>query len=203
MKNDDRLDYYYYRSKIEGYRSRAAYKLKEINEKFKIIKRGYVVVDLGAAPGGWIQVAREIVGDKGFIVGVDINPIAKFPWENVKTIIADITDPNTVDKVKSLLPNKVANVVLSDAAPKLSGIHEIDHANQIFLAENALQISLKLLVEDGACVIKALQGSTFREFINKVRENFKYVKIYKPKASRKKSSEIYVIAKMRISQHHI
>ena len=194
----NRMDYYYRKAKAEGYRSRAAYKLKEINEKYNVIRRGNIVVDLGAAPGGWIQVSREIVGDDGLVIGVDINEIEKFPWSNVITIQADITDEKIVEIIRSVIPNgRMVDVILSDAAPKISGIWDTDHARQIFIAENALKIAKELLKPDGRCVIKVFQGPLLNDFINKVKEEFVEVKIFKPSASRKESSEVYVIAKRR------
>jgi len=200
MKDRNTVDYYYRKAKIEGYRSRAAYKLKEINEKFKILKKGDVVVDLGAAPGGWIQVSREIVGEGGLVVGVDLNPIAKFPWSNVKTIQADITNPETVEKIKAMLPKGYADVVLSDVSPKISGAWDTDHARQIFLAGNALKIAVEILREGGICVLKVFQGCLLKEFLNEVKKYFEEVRMFKPKASRKGSAEIYVIARKKISK---
>lgn len=193
-------DYYYKRAKFEGYRSRAAYKLKQMNQKFNILNKGDIVVDLGAAPGGWIQVSREIVGEEGLIIGVDINPIRSFPWENVKIIQADITSPETIGTIRNLLPNGKANVVLSDAAPKISGAWDTDQANQIFIAENVLKIAIEVLDYNGICVIKAFQGNLFKDFIEKVKKHFEKVRIFKPQASRKSSAEVYIIAR-RISQH--
>jgi len=194
----NRMDYYYRKAKVEGYRSRAAYKLKEINKKYNVMRRGDIVIDLGAAPGGWIQVSREIVGDDGLVIGVDINEIEKFPWNNIITIRADITNENIVEIIRSAIPNGyMADVILSDAAPKISGIWDTDHARQIFIAENALKIARELLKPNGRCVIKVFQGPLLNDFINKVKEEFVEVKIFKPSASRKESSEIYVIAKRR------
>jgi len=192
------MDYYYRKAKVEGYRSRAAYKLKEINKKYNVIRKGDIVVDLGAAPGGWIQVSREIVGDKGLIIGVDINQIERFPWNNVITIQADITEENIVEIIREAIPNgSMVDVVLSDAAPKISGIWDTDHARQIFIAENALKIAKELLKPDGRCVIKVFQGPLLNDFIDKVKREFMEVKIFKPNASRKESSEVYVIARKR------
>jgi len=194
----NRMDYYYRKAKVEGYRSRAAYKLKEINKKYNVIRKGDIVVDLGAAPGGWIQVSREIVGDKGLIIGVDINQIERFPWNNVITIQADITEENIVEIIREAIPNgSMVDVVLSDAAPKISGIWDTDHARQIFIAENALKIAKELLKPDGRCVIKVFQGPLLNDFIDKVKREFMEVKIFKPNASRKESSEVYVIARKR------
>ncbi|RLE52218.1 MAG: 23S rRNA (uridine(2552)-2'-O)-methyltransferase [Candidatus Methanomethylicota archaeon] len=190
----DRKDFYYFKAKAEGYRSRAAFKLKQIIKKFKVIRRGDVVVDLGAAPGGWLQVAREAVGSKGFVIGVDLVPITPLPWKNVKTIELDVTSKNAAEKIRELLPRGSADVLLSDLAPKVSGIWDLDNARQIFLAEKALEIADQVLRAGGNAVIKIFQGSLTDDFLKKVKKSFRIVKLYKPPASRKESAEIYVIA---------
>lgn len=192
MRWKDRHDFYYRRAKIEGYRSRAAFKLKQIIEKFKVIRKGDIVVDLGAAPGGWLQVAREIVGERGFILGVDIAEIRGFPWKNVKTVKMDITSPNIIEEILKILPRK-ADVLLSDLSPKVTGIWELDHARQIFLSEKALEIALKILREGGNTVIKVFQGEMMKEFLIRMKKNFRRVRLFKPPASRKSSAEIYAI----------
>lgn len=192
MRWKNRHDFYYRKAKSEGYRSRAAFKLKQIIEKFKIIREGDVVVDLGAAPGGWLQVARKSVGKRGFVLGVDICEIEKLPWKNVKTARLDVTAPNITDEIQKILPRK-ADVLLSDLSPKVTGIWELDHARQIFLSEKALEIALKILRERGNAVIKVFQGEMMKEFIDKVETSFKKVRLFKPPASRKGSAEIYVI----------
>ncbi len=189
----DRRDYYYRRAKEEGYRSRAAYKLKEIAKRFRIFRRGFVVVDLGAAPGGWLQVAREYVGEKGFVLGVDIDPIEPLSWNNVRVVQLDVTSPNAAETIKSLLPGKCADVVLSDLDPKVTGVWSLDHFRQIFLAKKALEISREVLRIGGHAVIKVFQGEELGEFMREVKKVFRRVKLIKPRASRKHSAEIYVI----------
>src|SRR5512139_1270595 len=134
---DRKREYYYKKAKAENYRSRATYKLSQTATIYQFIKRGDVVVDLGAAPGGWIQAARKIVGKTGFVLGIDLKPIAPFPFEYVKTIIGDITEPDTLKQIQTYLPRK-ADVVLSDASPNISGVWEVDQARQIDLATQAL-----------------------------------------------------------------
>jgi len=187
-----RKDYYYRKAKEEKFRSRAAYKLLQAVKKYRFIKSGDVVVDLGAAPGGWIQAARKIVGETGFILGVDLKPIEPFDEDNILTIVADITDPETVEQIKTLLP-KPADVVISDVSPKISGIWEVDHARQIDLAICSMKISKHILKPKGNFFVKVFEGDMFQDFVDKVKNSFSTVRIVKPKASRAKSSEIYVL----------
>jgi len=185
-------DYYYRKAKKEDFRSRASFKLLEAVEKFDLIKPGDVVVDLGAAPGGWLQVARKIVGDSGFVLGVDINEIKPVGFTNVLTIVGDIREPETIRRIKAILP-RPADVVLSDVSPNVSGIWELDHARQIELAEISLNIARSTLRIGGNFFVKIFQGSLQAEFLNSVRELFRIVRIVKPKASRKESAEVYVL----------
>jgi 23S rRNA (uridine2552-2'-O)-methyltransferase len=185
-------DYYYRKAKEEKYRSRAAYKLFQAIEKYHFMKRGDVVVDLGAAPGGWIQAARKNVGSKGFVLGVDLKPVEPFPQSNVRTIIGDINEQETLEQILSMLPRK-ADVVISDASPNISGIWEVDHARQIDLAHQSLKIALETLRPLGNFFVKVFEGDLLVDFINKVKRHFEVVRIIKPKASRAKSSEIFVL----------
>jgi 23S rRNA (uridine2552-2'-O)-methyltransferase len=186
-------DYYYQKAKAENYRSRATYKLSQTAAKYHLIQRGDVVVDLGAAPGGWIQVARKIVGNRGFVLGVDLKPIAPFPQEYVRTIIGDMTEPETLRQILDFLPRK-ADVVISDASPNISGIWEVDHARQIDLAHQALQIALNILRPSGNFFVKVFEGDMLRGFTKTVEKHFEIVKLIKPKASRAKSSEMFLLA---------
>lgn len=186
-------EYYYRKAKEENFRSRAAYKLLQAVEKYKFMKRGDVVVDLGAAPGGWIQAARKIVGEEGFILGVDIKPIEPFEEENILTIVGDITDAKTAENIRNLLP-KPADVVISDVSPKISGVWEVDHARQIDLALNSMEIARRVLKPGGNFFVKVFEGDLLKDFMDKLKENFLVVRLIKPKASRAKSSEIYVLA---------
>ena len=190
---DRKHDYYYQKAKAEQYRSRATYKLSETAIKFHFINRGDVVVDLGAAPGGWIQAARKIVGKTGFVLGVDLKPIEPFPWEYVRTIVADMTDPEMLPQILSFLPRK-PDVVISDASPNISGVWELDHARQIDLATQALQLALNLLRPRGNFFVKVFEGDLLDGYVKMVKKHFEVIKFVKPKASRAKSSEIYVLA---------
>jgi len=187
-------DYYYRKAKEEEYRSRAAYKLLQAVEKYGFIKLNDVVVDLGAAPGGWAQAARKIVGEKGFVLGVDINEITPLDYPNVYTIVGDVRDTDITDRIKSILP-RLADVVISDVSPNVSGIWELDHARQIELAEYSLKIAASILNTHGNFFVKVFQGDLFNQFLNKVRNHFSSVKIIKPKASRAESAEIYILGR--------
>ena len=190
---DRKRDYYYRKAKAEKYRSRATYKLSQAIAKYHFMERGDVVVDLGAAPGGWIQAARKTVGNRGFVLGVDLKPIAPFPQEYVRTIVGDISEPETLQQILDFLPRK-ADVVISDASPNISGIWEVDHARQIDLANQALQIALNILRPSGNFFVKVFEGDMLNDFIKTVEEHFKTVKVVKPKASRAKSSELFILA---------
>jgi 23S rRNA (uridine2552-2'-O)-methyltransferase len=190
---DRKRDYYYRKAKAEKYRSRATYKLYQAIAKYHFIQRGDVVVDLGAAPGGWIQAARKTVGNRGFVLGVDLKPIAPFPQEYVRTIVGDISEPETMQQILDFLPRK-ADVVISDASPNISGVWEVDHARQIDLSNQALQIALSILRPSGNFFVKVFEGDMLKAFIKTVEKHFKTVKVIKPKASRAKSSELFILA---------
>lgn len=190
----DRRDYFYRKAREEGYRSRAAFKLKQINERFNIIRRGDTVVDLGAAPGGWLQVAKELSGGK--VIGVDMLPIEEI--EGVETIKGDIRLDATVERIREKI-KKGADAVICDAAPSLSGNWSYDHARSIDLASSALECARKLLKPEGRFAVKVFQGDMFPEFLNKVRRHFARVQAFTPKATRKQSAEIYVIGKRLLS----
>jgi 23S rRNA (uridine2552-2'-O)-methyltransferase len=191
--NDRKQEYYYRKAKEENYRSRAIYKLFEAVKKYQFIHRNDIVVDLGAAPGGWIQAARKCVGKRGFVLGVDLKPIDPFPHEYIKTIIADITNPDIANHIQDFLPRK-ADVVISDSAPNISGTWEVDHARQIDLATQALKIALEILRPSGDFFVKVFDGSMLNDFRKTVKKCFNIVKLVKPKASLAKSSEIYILA---------
>ena len=190
---DRKRDYYYKKAKAEQYRSRATYKLSQTAIKYDFINKGDVIVDLGAAPGGWIQAARKIVGKTGFVLGVDLKPIAPFPQEYIRTIVADFTEPETVEQILTFLPRK-PDVLISDAAPNISGVWDVDQARQIDLANQALQLALKLLRPRGNFFVKVFEGDMLNDFIETVKHHFEIVKFIKPKASRAKSSEMFLLA---------
>lgn len=187
-----RKDYFYVKAKEEEYRSRASYKLTQVIEKYLFIKPRNVVVDLGAAPGGWLQVARKVVGAKGFVLGVDLKEIKPLGYENVLTIVGDITEPETTNRITAILPRK-ADVVISDVSQNVSGIWDVDHTRQIDLASTSLQIAISVLRDDGNFFVKVFQGELFNSFLSSLRKFFFEVKVIKPKASRKESAEIYVL----------
>jgi len=186
-------EHYYKKAKAENYRSRATYKLVQVNEKYGFIKLHTVVVDLGAAPGGWIQAARKMVGRHGFILGVDLKPIEPFPQAYVRSIIGDLTDPDIAEQILSFLPRK-PDAVISDAAPNVTGVWEVDHALQIDLASKALDVALQILHPNGNFFVKLFQGDLMDEFVQTVKGHFAEVKFVKPDASRAKSSEMYLLA---------
>jgi 23S rRNA (uridine2552-2'-O)-methyltransferase len=186
----DQRDHYWRQAKEDGYRARSAYKLLQINEKFHVIKRGDSVVDLGAAPGGWLQVAQKLSG--GRIVGVDLGEIE--PIQGVVAFQADITQESTVDRIKAALGGD-ADVVICDAAPNLTGAWDMDHAVSIDLARSALKMAKKLLRARGNFVAKVFQGDMFMDYLNEVRREFAIVHAHSPPASRKESAETYVVAK--------
>jgi len=191
---DRKRDYYYKKAKQEKYRSRASYKLFQAIKKYGFIEHGDVVVDLGAAPGGWIQAARKTVGNKGFVLGVDLKPIEPFTQSYVRTIICDITDREALKQILEMLPRK-ADAVISDAAPNISGIWEVDHARQMELSQQALEIAKEILKPSGSFFVKVFQGDMLSDFIQKVKQNFVNVVLVKPEASRAKSAEIFILGR--------
>ena len=194
QQRERKREHFYRMAKRAGYRSRAAYKIRQLDKRYNLLQCNDVVVDLGAAPGGWLQVACERVGEEGFVLGIDLQEIAELPYENVKTIVADITDASTPELIRNNLP-RAADVVLSDASPKISGIWDVDHARSVELARAALTIAGRVLAPGGRSLVKVFQGEFFEDFVDEVRKKFEFVKISKPLASRKGSAEVYVIAK--------
>jgi 23S rRNA (uridine2552-2'-O)-methyltransferase len=184
----------YFRAKHEGYRSRAAYKLMEIQKKFAVIRPDDNIVDLGAAPGSWLQIERTLTDAR--IIGIDLNPIAEL--DGIETIEGDINDPAVVEQVKSSLG--VVNIVLCDAAPKLSGHRSYDQARIIALNEQALAFACKVLKPGGNFVVKSFQGTDFPELYADCKKNFYSVKTCMTKSTRKGSTELYIVAKNFIGQ---
>lgn len=185
-------DIYYKLAKQQGYRSRSAFKLIQLNERFRFITKGSVVVDLGAAPGGWMQVAHDIVGSTGFVLGVDLQVITSFNLTNVASLVVDVQDQNITEKIMTFLPRR-PDVVLSDLSPNVSGVWDLDHARQISLAKIALDIASTLLKPSGVFLVKVFQGDMLRQFKSQLRKRFRNVKATKPSASRTKSSELYFL----------
>ena len=191
--SEKKREHFYKEAKREGYRARSAFKLLQIQNKFKIIKKNDVVVDLGAAPGGWSQVAKQLTGEKGNVIGIDISPIQ--PLEDVTFLQGDLTKDSTVQNLQKTIGINKTDVVLSDMSPDISGNYSVDHARSIYLCEQALKIADNLLKTNGNFVCKAFAGEDLQDFINKVKQKFKTVKQFSPTATRKTSSEIYIIAR--------
>jgi len=187
-----RNDHYYKKAKQMDYRSRASFKLIQIDDKFKLLKPGSTVADLGSAPGGWLQVAKERVGERGKVVGVDLQPIEDIP--GVETIKGDMRKEETVMDVEEALGGK-ADLVLSDMSPHISGSYAMDHARSVDLCEHALEFAQKVLKPHANLVMKIFEGDMMPEFMKEVRSHFMEVKLFGPDASRSSSSEIYIIAK--------
>ena len=185
-------DYYYRLAKAEQYRTRAAYKLLQAVEKYGFIKPGDVVVDLGAAPGGWTQVSIKIVGETGFVLGIDLKIIETFTEANVRSVVGDITESETVEVIREFLP-RAADVVVSDVSPNVSGVWEVDHARQVDLARKSLQIAVSVLRVGGNFFAKVFQGDMLNDFAYELRQCFGSVRFVKPKASRRKSAELYIL----------
>ncbi len=187
-----RRDQFYKLAKAKGYRSRSTFKLLQANRSYRFIKHGWNLVDLGAAPGGWLQVAREAVGESGFVLGVDKQEIKPFSWRNVVTIVADVEDASLPDRIREAMPGPV-DVVLSDVSPDLTGVWDLDQARQVHLANQSLEIARRLLRKGGNFFVKAFHGADLPDFKTRLRECFQTVRIVKPPASRSDSSEIYFL----------
>ena len=185
-------DAWYKLAKKEGWRTRASFKLLQIDEKHKLFFEGARVVDLGAAPGGWSQVAVELVGHEGKVVGVDLDRIE--PLEGAVFLRGDMTASDTVARTLEACGG-VADIVISDMSPNISGAYATDHARSIHLCENALRFAEKVLERDGAFVCKVFEGDLFPLFITRVKKVFREVHISNPAASRSASSEVYIVAK--------
>jgi 23S rRNA (uridine2552-2'-O)-methyltransferase len=186
-------EHFYKQAKKVGYRARSAFKLKQIHKKFNIFSLNDIVIDLGAAPGGWSQIAQELIGESGRIISIDLQPIK--PLRNVVILQKDMTKKETIEEIKQHINNKKADVVLSDMSPDISGNYSIDHARSMWLCKNALDTTLQLLKPGGHFICKIFEGEETKQFIDTARKHFNNVKKYSPSASRKSSSEIYMIAK--------
>jgi 23S rRNA (uridine2552-2'-O)-methyltransferase len=186
-------EHFYKQAKKVGYRARSAFKLKQIHKKFNIFSLNDIVIDLGAAPGGWSQIAQELIGESGRIISIDLQPIK--PLRNVVILQKDMTKKETIEEIKQHINNKKADVVLSDMSADISGNYSIDHARSMWLCKNALDTTLQLLKPGGHFICKIFEGEETKQFIDTARKHFNNVKKYSPSASRKSSSEIYMIAK--------
>jgi len=188
-----RKDAFYTRAKTAGYRSRAAFKLLELARRNRVFRHGDHVVDLGAWPGGWLQVASELVGTAGIVVGVDLQPIDPLPNRNVVTLVGDITSSAVQTQILQACQGRV-DVVLSDLAPKLSGVRARDQEQVRVLAESATAFAHEVLKARGKLVMKVFMSDDLRQLLDRLREGFASVRTTRPEATRKGSAEIYVIA---------
>jgi 23S rRNA (uridine2552-2'-O)-methyltransferase len=190
MRLDEaRKDLYRRLAKEQGYKSRAAFKLIEANEKYGFIREGGKVVDFGAAPGGWLQVCSQLVGPQGQVVGIDLHEI-RLKDKNVKTMTLDVNDPRAAEKLLAVTGGKV-DVVLSDLAPSVSGVWELDQIRQVDLTFRALELSEAVLKKSGAGFFKLFEGERSQETRDELRKRFRTVRVLKPQASRNASSELY------------
>jgi len=187
---DARKDHFRKLAREEGYRSRATYKLRELNNAYRIIGPGFYVLDLGCAPGGWTQVAVKLAGNKGKVMGIDTIYVEDIPGAYI--IQGDIENESIVDEILSYFERKV-NAVICDISPQVIGKWSVDHARQISLNYSCAKIMEKVLVHKGNAVFKVFDGEYSNEFRDYLREKFVKIKLTKPKASRKPSSELYYV----------
>lgn len=186
-------DEYVKMAQAQGYRSRAVFKLKEIQDKDRLIKPGMNIVDLGAAPGGWSQLARQLLGKKDKIVALDILPME--PLDGVDFIQGDFREQAVLEQLYAVLDGAPIGLVMSDMAPNMSGSKDMDQPRSLYLAELALDTARTVLTKDGAFLVKLFHGSGFEEFYKDVQQAFEKTSIRKPKASRPRSNEVYILAK--------
>ena len=186
-------DPYVKQARQEGYRSRASYKLIQLNEKDRLIRPGMLVVDLGSAPGGWSQVAGKLVGAKGKVVASDILPME--PLKNVDFIQGDFTEEAVLNQILARLEGRKPDLILCDIAPNISGIDVADQASSIYLVELALDMARQVLKPKGDFVAKVFQGAGSEAYLKELRSSFAKLMIRKPAASRPRSREVYVVAK--------
>lgn len=187
-----RRDQYYRLARIRGYRSRSAYKLQQTIRTYDLIKLNQKVVDLGAQPGGWLQVARETVGPGGIILGIDLKEIQPLPADNVKLLKLDVYSEDIADRIIAELGGP-ADVLLSDLAPSIIGAWDVDHARQVGLARRAVDIAEKVLDQHGNALIKLFHGPELKRLQDDAALLFEKSRLLKPKASRPESSEIYFL----------
>jgi len=181
------------KAQADGFRSRAAYKLLEINEKDKLFRPGMCVVDLGAAPGGWTQVACDLVGDKGRVIALDILPMDNFA--NAEVIQGDFREDEIYQKMLDLLGGQHVDLVISDMAPNISGVRAVDQPKAMYLIELALDFASQTLKPGGNFVTKAFEGEGITEFRNSVKQSFNKMLVRKPDASRSESRELFIVGK--------
>ncbi|MDD2720097.1 MAG: 23S rRNA (uridine(2552)-2'-O)-methyltransferase RlmE [Gallionella sp.] len=175
----------------DGYRSRAAYKLLEIDEKDHLIKPGMVVVDLGATPGGWCQVVGKKIGSNGKVIALDLLPLE--PLRGVDFILGDFREESVLKELERMLQGRPVGLVISDMAPNFSGVASLDQDRSMYLAELALEFALQHLSPDGSFLVKVFQGAGFEAYMKLLRSSFAKAVARKPKASRDRSSEVYLL----------
>ncbi|MGF1546478.1 MAG: 23S rRNA (uridine(2552)-2'-O)-methyltransferase RlmE [Thiotrichales bacterium] len=183
------------RAQTEGYRSRAVFKLLELDERYRLLKPGMMIVDLGAAPGGWSQVVARKLGRNARVIASDILPME--PIEGVEFVQGDFCEDTALDRIAALLAERRADLVLSDMAPNMSGAEAVDIPRAMYLAELAADMALKVLRPGGGFLVKLFQGEGFDDYLRLLRQNFEGVILRKPKASRPRSREIYALATNR------
>lgn len=188
-------DPYVRQAQIEGYRSRAVYKLMELDNRYELFKPGQIVIDLGAAPGGWSQVAQDRLGPNGRVIATDILPMDPLP--GVEFMQGDFREEAFFDHLMEIIGNEGVDLVLSDMAPNMSGMAAVDQPRAMLLAEIALDLGVKVLNPRGRLVMKMFQGQGSDVFLADLRNEFKRVVIRKPKASRPRSREVYLVASGR------
>ena len=191
--NRQQNDPYVRRAREEGFRARAAYKLLELDEKDRLLAGARVVVDLGAAPGSWCQVAHRVLADQGRVIALDVLPMDDLA--GVTFIQGDFREQDVLERLEAEMQGQRADLVLSDMAPNLSGIGASDQARSVDLAELALAFACDWLKPSGACAVKVFQGAGFEELLKAFRAAFKTVKVRKPQASRAESREVYLVAR--------
>jgi 23S rRNA (uridine2552-2'-O)-methyltransferase len=188
--SDARRDYYRNLAKNVGYRSRSAYKLLQLNRSYGIFRPQDAVVDMGSAPGGWLQVAKQQVGVDGMVVGIDIVQVQ--PIEGITILRGSIVDTEIISTVLKIVGSR-ADIVLSDLSPNISGIWDLDHSRQISLTRSALAVALRILKKGGTSVFKVFEGESLTGLKQELKDHFQRVYINKPKASRQRSSEQYLV----------
>jgi len=189
-----RKDSYYRRARAAGYRARSAYKLAELDARFRILRPGDVVVDLGAWPGGWLQVAAERVGARGRVVGVDVADIEPLPNANIRTLTADVRAPETIAALAAIL-GRPADIVLSDLAPKLTGVRATDEARGAELVDAVVGALPVLLRPGGSLLMKVFMGTGYRSTVDEMRSTFAEVRTTRSEATRERSAELYLVAR--------
>jgi len=194
-RQERRLDPYAQRAEAQGYRSRAAYKLLEIQRRTRLLRRGMVVVDLGAAPGGWSQVAAHCAGREGLVVALDRLEMAPLP--GVRCLCADFTAPEAPEQLRKALAGRIPDLVISDLAPNISGVRASDQAAAAQLALRVLEFAVRVLRRPGGrCLLKAFQGADFEEIQSAMDASFRALRVLKPEASFSRSREVYLLGEI-------